>query len=164
MNSLITKELKLMMTLGISLIIAIFVIIWARSESPIYRPLIQDMRLVDSVKIADVLDQERIQYRADVKNHMLYVDQAQSELARISLAKIGYVIEYPEITKHSDLNKAYDEFIKQKKLQEETGEIWQKPWFLRTVRLALGAIVIIVLILSVVRPTLMAMLNEDDET
>ena len=116
-----------MMTLGISLIIAIFVIIWAKTESPVYRPLIQDMRLVDSVKIADVLDQERIQYRADVTNHMLYVNQAQSQLARISLAKIGYVIEYPEITKHADLNKAYDEFIKQKKLQEETGEIWQRP-------------------------------------
>ncbi|MAD88806.1 MAG: hypothetical protein CMK64_03820 [Pseudoalteromonas sp.] len=100
-----------MMTLGISLIIAIFVIIWAKSESPDYRPLIQNMRLVDSVKIADVLDQERIQYHADVKNQMLYVNQAQSELARISLAKIGYVIEYPEITKHDDLNKAYAEFI-----------------------------------------------------
>ncbi len=153
-----------MMTLGISLIMAMFVLIWARSESPVYRPLIQDMRLVDSVKIADVLDQERIQYHADVKNHMLYVNQAQSELARISLAKIGYVIEYPEITKHADLNKAYDEFIKQKKLQEENGEIWQRPWFFKTFKLALGAIVLIILILSVARPALMAIINEDDET
>jgi flagellar biosynthesis/type III secretory pathway M-ring protein FliF/YscJ len=47
------------------------------------------MRLVDSVKISDVLDQERIYYYADVKNHMLYVNQDQSELARVSLAKIG---------------------------------------------------------------------------
>lgn len=153
-----------MMTLGISLIIAIFVIIWAKSESPDYRPLIQNMRLVDSVKIADVLDQERIQYHADVKNHMLYVNQAQSELARISLAKIGYVIEYPEITKHDDLNKAYAEFINQKKLKEETGEIWQRPWFFKTIKSALGAIVIIVLILSVVRPALIAIINEDNET
>ncbi|MCP4255833.1 MAG: hypothetical protein GY775_21020, partial [Candidatus Scalindua sp.] len=120
-SKFITKEHKLLLVLGISMLLAIFVVKWANEDSPVYRPLIQDMRLVDSVKIADVLDQERIYYYADVKNHMLYVNQEQSELARVSLAKIGIVIEYPEITKHSDLNKAYDEFIKQKKLEEETG-------------------------------------------
>ena len=112
------------------MLFAVFIVKWAKEDSPIYRPLIQDMRLVDSVKIADVLEQERIYYYADVKNHMLYVNQEQSELARVSLAKIGIVIEYPKITKHTDLNKAYDEFIKQKKMDEETGEIWQRPWFL----------------------------------
>ena len=85
---------------------------------------------------------------------MLYVNQEQSELARVSLAKIGIVIEYPEITKHADLNKAYDEFIKQKKLEEETGKLWQRPWFFKLVKLVMGALVIIVLILSVVRPAL----------
>jgi len=79
-------------------LLAIFIVKWANVDSPVYRPLIQDMRLVDSVKIADVLEKERIDYYADVKNHMLYVNQEQSELARVSLAKIGIVIEYPEIT------------------------------------------------------------------
>ena len=121
------------------------------------------MRLVDSVKIADVLDQERIYYYADVKNHMLYVNQEQSELARVSLAKIGIVIEYPEITKHADLNKAYGEFIKQKKLEEETGKLWQRPWFIKLVKLVMGALIIIVLILSVVRPALASILLDEDE-
>lgn len=151
------------MVLGISVLLAILAVKWANEDSPIYRPLIQDMRLVDSVKIADVLDQERIYYYADVKNHMLYVDQEQSELARVSLAKIGIVIEYPEVTKHADLNKAYDELIKQKKLEEETGTLWQRPWFYKLVKLVMGALIIIVLILSVVRPALASILLDEDE-
>lgn len=160
-NKLITKEHKLLVVLCISVLLAIFVLKWTNEDDPIYRPLIQDMRLVDSVTIADVLDQEHIHYYADVKNHMLYVNREQSELARVSLAKIGIVIEYPEVTKHSDLNKAYDEFIKQKKL-EETGKIWQKPWFFKLVKLIMGALVIIVLILAVVRPALAAIINDED--
>ncbi|MBS0042891.1 hypothetical protein KFE26_11315 [Shewanella sp. M16] len=161
-NKLITKEHKLLVVLCISVLLAIFVLKWTNEDDPIYRPLIQDMRLVDSVTIADVLDQEHIHYYADVKNHMLYVNREQSELARVSLAKIGIVIEYPEVTKHSDLNKAYDEFIKQKKLEEETGKIWQKPWFFKLVKLIMGALVIIVLILAVVRPALAAIINDED--
>ncbi|MBB1309881.1 MULTISPECIES: hypothetical protein [unclassified Pseudoalteromonas] len=145
------------------MLFAVFIVKWVKEDSPIYRPLIQDMRLVDSVKIADVLEQERIYYYADVKNHMLYVNQEQSELARVSLAKIGIVIEYPKITKHTDLNKAYDEFIKQKKMDEETGEIWQRPWFFRLIKLVMGALVIIILILAVVRPVLASIIYDEDE-
>lgn len=145
------------------MLLAIFIVKWANVDSPVYRPLIQDMRLVDSVKIADVLEQERIYYYADVKNHMLYVNQEQSELARVSLAKIGIVIEYPEITKHTDLNRAYDEFIKQKKREEETGNVWQRPWFFKLVKLVLGALVIIILILAVVRPALKSIIYDRDE-
>ncbi|UDM60644.1 hypothetical protein KIJ96_12540 [Pseudoalteromonas piscicida] len=160
-SKLITKEHKLLLVLSISMLLAIFVVKWANEDSPVYRPLIQDMRLVDSVKISDVLDQERIRYYADVKNHMLYVNQEQSELARVSLAKIGFVIEYPEITKNNDLNKAYDEFIKQKRLEKETGKIWQRPWFFKLVKLIMGALVIIVLILAVVRPALAAIIYDE---
>jgi flagellar biosynthesis/type III secretory pathway M-ring protein FliF/YscJ len=121
------------------------------------------MRLVDSVKISDVLDQERIYYYADVKNHMLYVNQDQSELARVSLAKIGIVIEYPQITKHDDLNKAYAEFIKQKKEEELSGPIWQKPLFFKLMKLVMGVLVIITLILSVLRPALREIILDKDE-
>ena len=162
-SKLITKEHKLLLVLSISMLLAIFVVKWANEDSPVYRPLIQDMRLVDSVKISDVLDQERIHYYADVKNHMLYVNQEQSELARVSLAKIGFVIEYPEITKHNHLNKAYDEFIKQKKLEEETGKIWQRPWFFKLVKLVMGTLVIIVLILAIVRPALASIIYDESE-
>ena len=66
-SKLITKEHKLLLVLGISILFAIIILKWANEDSPVYRPLIQDMRLVDSVKIADVLDQERVNYYADVK-------------------------------------------------------------------------------------------------
>lgn len=149
----------------ISVTAAIFVLIWAKTDSPIYRPLIQDMRLVDSVEIVDVLEQEEIEYYSDVKNHMLYIDRAKSDLARIALAKRGFVIEYPEITKHSDLNKAYDEFSKQQKVKELNGKIWEQPTFLPLVKLVIGGLVIIVLILTVIRPMLRQfLLGEEDES
>jgi len=162
-NKYLTKKNKILAVLGVSLIIAIYIIAWANDKTPIYRPLIQDMRLVDSVKISDVLDQERIYYYADVKNHMLYVNQEQSELARVSLAKIGLVIDYPEIVKHDDLNKAYAEFVKQQKESEISGPIWQQLWFLQVIKLAMGALVVIVLILSVVRPALKEIIDIEEE-
>jgi flagellar biosynthesis/type III secretory pathway M-ring protein FliF/YscJ len=142
---------------------AIFIFKWANEDRFVYRPLIQDMRLVDSIKIADVLDQEQIYYYADVKNHMLYVNQEQSELARVSLAKIGIVIDYPEISMHTDLNKAYDKFIKQKKVGEEAGTLWQKPWFFKLLKLVMGAFVIVILILTVVRPALASIIYDEDK-
>ncbi|MBQ4834846.1 hypothetical protein [Pseudoalteromonas luteoviolacea] len=163
MSKLLTKEHKLLFVLSMSVLLAIFIVKWANEDNLVYRPLIQDMRLVDSVKIADVLDQERIYYYTDVKNHMLYVNQEQSELARVSLAKIGYVIEYPEITKHTDLNKAYDAFIKQKKLEEEAVKIWQSAWFFKLVKLVIGGLVIIALILAIVRPALASIIYDEDE-
>jgi flagellar biosynthesis/type III secretory pathway M-ring protein FliF/YscJ len=120
------------------------------------------MRLVDSVEIVDVLDQEQIKYYSDVKNYMLYVDKAQSDLARVALAKRGFVIEYPEITKHSDLNKAYDEFIKQQKEKKLNGKIWEQPEFLPILKLVVGGLVIIVVVLGLVRPILRQFLLEDE--
>ena len=162
-NKYLTKKNKILAVLGVSLIISIYIIAWANDKTPIYRPLIQDMRLVDAVKISDVLDQERIYYYADVKNHMLYVNQEQTELARVSLAKIGLVIDYPEIVKHDDLNKAYAEFIKQQKESEVSGPIWQQRWFIQVVKLVMGALVVIVLILSVVRPALKEIIDSEEE-
>jgi len=40
--------------------------------------------------------------------------------------------------------------------------MWEQPWFIKVIRLALGAIVIIVLILAVVRPMLKKLINPDD--
>jgi flagellar M-ring protein FliF len=54
-------------------------------------------------------------------------------------------------------------------VQEELGEVielplWEQPWFFKVVRLALGALVIIVLILAVVRPMLRKLINPEDTT
>ncbi|MDE3271179.1 flagellar basal-body MS-ring/collar protein FliF [Pseudoalteromonas sp. G4] len=54
-------------------------------------------------------------------------------------------------------------------VQEELGEVielplWEQPWFFKVVRLALGALVIIVLILAVVRPMLRKLISPEDTT
>ncbi|GLX76676.1 hypothetical protein tinsulaeT_00160 [Thalassotalea insulae] len=155
------RDIKLIVVLAVSLLIAIFIIKWA--NEPEYRPLIQDLRLVDAVKIADALEQSDVQYYADVQNHMLYVVQEQSVQARIALAKVGIVIDYPEITKYNNLNQAYEELSTTLKQKEINKPIWMQFWFFKVIKLALGALVIIVLILSVVRPALRELVLEEDE-
>lgn len=54
-------------------------------------------------------------------------------------------------------------------VQEEFSEaielpIWEQPWFFKVIRLGLGALVIIVLILAVVRPMLRKLINPEDTT
>ncbi|AOT08133.1 hypothetical protein [Pseudoalteromonas luteoviolacea] len=159
----ITRQNKLLFVIAVSIIFAILTIVWARQDSPIFRPLVQDMRLVDAVLISDVLDQERIAYYADVKSQMLYVDQAKTEHARVSLAKVGIVIDYPKITKYSDLDEAYHAFLEQNSREQVKAELWEQPWFFRVVRLAAGALIILVLILNVVRPALRAIILEQDK-
>ncbi|MDK1286314.1 hypothetical protein [Pseudoalteromonas umbrosa] len=131
----ITRYNKLLLVLASSVIFAVLIIVWARQDNPTFRPLVQDMRLVDAVLIADVLDQERIAYYADVKNQMLYVDQAKTEHARVSLAKVGIVIDYPKINKHSDLGDAYEAFLEQKTREQAKIELWEQPWFMKVARL-----------------------------
>lgn len=142
---------------------AIFIVAWSRVDEPEYRPLVQDMRLVDAVKIADVLDKSEIDYFADVKNHTLYVNQNQSVEARIELAKIGIVIEYPKISLHEDLHEAYANLNENLEREKTYGPIHEQPWFLRVVRLLIGGLILIVLILSIVRPVLATILLSEDE-
>ncbi|MCL1076631.1 flagellar basal body M-ring protein FliF [Parashewanella spongiae] len=42
-------------------------------------------------------------------------------------------------------------------------EIWEQPWFMRTVKLALGALVVIVLIVTVIRPMFKRMVQPDGD-
>ncbi len=94
---------------------------------------------------------------------MLYVEQEQSELARISLAKVGIVIEYPHITKYNDLNEAYDALLKKNIQSTKPVDVWQEVWFLRLMKLFIGGLIIIVIILSIVRPILQEIIGERDE-
>nr|WP_285895602.1 hypothetical protein [Rheinheimera oceanensis] len=145
------------------MVLAILIVKWSRTDESEYRPLVQDMRLVDAVKIADVLDKSEIDYFSDVKNHMLYVNQNQSVQARIELAKIGIVIEYPKISEYADLHEAYAQLSENLEHEKTHGPLHEQPWFLRVIRLIMGGIIIIVLILSVVRPALAAVLLSEDE-
>jgi len=149
------REYLLLVVLIVSLVIAVFIVSW--SKTPNFRPLIQDMRLVDAVKIVDVLEIEDIPYKADIKNHILYVSEAHSQQSRLALAKMGIIIEYPNQLSYTSLPKAcllLDLQIENKQVQP----IWEQSWFIKVIRLALGALVIIVLILAVVRPALSSLI------
>lgn len=162
-NRYLTKEYKLIAIICISLTFAVFIVKWARSDEPEFRPLLQDMRLVDAVEIADVLDRNSIDYFADVESHMLYVNQEQSVQARIELAKIGIVIEYPRVVKEPDLQKAYAELNRSLDEANNNTPVHQQSWFLRLVRLVMGTVVLIVLIITVIRPALAAIVLSDEE-
>lgn len=147
----------------ISITFAVFIVKWARDDEPEFRPLLQDMRLVDAVEIADVLDQNSIDYFADVESHMLYVNQKQSVQARIELAKLGVVIEYPKVVKEPDLHRAYSELSRSLEEENNTKPVHQQSWFLRLIRLVMGTLVLIVLIITVIRPALAAIVLTEEE-
>lgn len=55
-------------------------------------------------------------------------------------------------------------FVQEEMAVIEELPMWEQPWFFKVVRLVLGALVIIVLILAVVRPMLRKLINPDDTT
>ncbi len=84
-------------------------------------------------------------------------------MARVALAKIGIVINYPEIIQYDDLHKAYDEFIKQQKESEVLKPLWQQLWFPQVVKMIMGTLVVITLIVSVIRPALKKIVIEEEQ-
>jgi flagellar biosynthesis/type III secretory pathway M-ring protein FliF/YscJ len=149
------------MIVGFSIFIAILIIIWSRQ--PEYRPLVQDLRLADSVRIADVLDQKSLRYYADIKSHMLYVDTKQIIDAKIALAKTGIVIDYPNIKVSEDLREAFEQLELQLERKNTNAPIYQQEWFPPLFKLITSMLVVMVLTLSIIRPALRALIypNED---
>lgn len=145
------RDAGLVVAIIISVTIAIFIVIWA--QGPDYRPLVRDVRLVDSVKIADVLDQNKIRYHTDIHSHMIYVTTERTVEARIALAKAGIEIDYPKITptEEHDLIRICSNFIEDIASKPER-PLWEQPWAMRALKLIMGGLIIIVFILSIVRP------------
>lgn len=158
-SELTAKDYKLLAVLAISVIIAILIIKWSRE--PEYRPLVQDMRLVDAVKIVDALDLEEIPYKADIKNHILYVSEERSDEARIALARVGFAFDYPPASSLSSLPEAC-EVLKDSATEKPIKPIWEQIWFMRLMKLVMGGLVIIVLIVAVVRPALKSIIYPND--
>ena len=55
-------------------------------------------------------------------------------------------------------------FVREEVTSIEELPLWEQPWFFKIIRLVLGALVIIVLILAVVRPMLKKLIYPDDTT
>lgn len=148
------KQAILTISVGICSMVAIFIIVWAQTpEPPVYRPLVQDTKLVDSVKIADILEQNNVQYVTDIKAHMIFVSQDDNVRARIALARAGIVVDYPSYTSKRELAEVCADALEQLQAQEEI-PMWEQPWFMRALKLIMGGLIIIVLILAIVRPML----------
>ncbi|KZN30507.1 hypothetical protein N480_06000 [Pseudoalteromonas luteoviolacea S2607] len=155
-RTLTHKDAILYAVLTCSVMLITAIIIWAKT--PNFRPLIDDLRLVDAVKITDVLDMQKITYHADVESHMLYIDERHTQNARLALARAGFVFEYPKHESFSALPKACAE------LESQLGQyasmpIWQQPWFMSVLRLIMGTLIIIIFIVAVVRPALSALIH-----
>jgi flagellar biosynthesis/type III secretory pathway M-ring protein FliF/YscJ len=148
--------------------IAIFVIIW--SNEPERRPLIQNIQLVDAVKIIDALEASKIPYVTRLDSQMILVNDEDMDMARVALARIGFVIDYPEIKEMANAGEACD--ILETKIYEYAHNpnipITEKPYFFKLVKLMMGAIIILILIVAIVRPALRVLiygkLEDDDET
>lgn len=136
----------------ICLAIAVFII--SAANEPERRPLIQNITLVDAVKIIDALEAANISYITNLDNQMILVTDEDMDYARVALARIGIVIDYPDVKQMANASEACD--MLETKIFEYTNDpnipITEKPVFIRLVKLMMGALVIIVLIVSVIRP------------
>jgi flagellar biosynthesis/type III secretory pathway M-ring protein FliF/YscJ len=157
------REIKLLLVLTMSITFAVLIIRFAKTDEPDYRPLLSDMRLLDAVKVADIFDRSGIDYRADLQNQMLYVNKEHSVQARIELAKIGIVIDYPKFIVTADLQDAYNAMSQQFAEEAKNSPYYQQNWFYKVMKLLLATVLVIVLILAGVRPALAAIILTDDE-
>jgi len=160
------KKIKLLAVLTVSLALAIFIIVW--SNEPVRRPLIQNIQLVDAVKIIDALEASKIPYVTRLDSQMILVNDEDMDMARVALARIGFVIDYPEIKEMANAGEACEmlETRIYENVQNPNIPITEKPFFLKLVKLMMGAMIIMVLILAVVRPALKVLIyekREDDE-
>lgn len=153
------RDIILIMALAGSVLFALFIVKWA--QEPDFRPLIQDIRLIDAVKIADILDQNKVLYKTDIASHMIFVAEDQNTKARVALARAGIEIDYPRFERTADITglcaKAGEDF----KHCEEV-PLWQQPWAMRALKLIMGGLVLIVFILAIVRPMLRHLLYPED--
>lgn len=159
-NAISPKEVLLTLVLGISLLAAVLIVIWARQ--PEFRPIVQDMRLVDAVKIADIFDQNNVHYYADIQSHTMYVAMEDAQRARLAMARSNLVMDYPEESAFVSLPQAC-EALQNQDQKAQLIPLWQQPWFMKVVRLAMAALVLIVFILAVIRPAIRALIYPEQE-
>ncbi len=118
------------------------------------------MSIADSVRISDVLDQNKIHYYAEVTSRILYVNQNDSEKARVALAKNGVIIEYPEIFITPDLNEAYSKLLESIEDNKSKAPFWEQEWFMKEMIMLFG---VLCLALFVFRPAIAYLTREYHE-
>ena len=153
------RDIILITALAGSVLFAMFVVKWA--QEPDYRPLVQDIRLVDAVKIADILDQNEVLYKTDIAFHMIFVSEDQNTKARVALARAGIEIDYPRFERTADITGLCATVSEDFKDHQEV-PLWEQPWAMRALKLVMAGLVLIVFILAIVRPMLRHLIYPGD--
>ena len=98
--------------------------------------------------------------KADAEGNMTMAPRSQEALMnirRLLQGGVGF-----DMQRGDALEVVTVPFVREDIIEQTDLAFWQQEWFMKTVRLALGALVIIVLILAVVRPMLKRLIDPDD--
>jgi len=98
--------------------------------------------------------------RADEEGNMTMAPRSQEELMnirRLLQGGVGF-----DMQRGDALEVVTVPFVREDIIEQADLPLWEQDWFMKTIRLALGALVIIVLILGVVRPMLKRLIDPDD--
>ena len=98
--------------------------------------------------------------KADDEGNMTMAPRSQEELMnirRLLQGGVGF-----DMQRGDALEVVTVPFVREDIIEQADLSLWEQDWFMKTVRLALGALVIIVLILAVVRPMLKRLIDPDD--
>lgn len=98
--------------------------------------------------------------KPDAEGNMVMAPRSQEELMnirRLLQGGVGF-----DMQRGDALEVVTVPFVREDILEQADLPLWEQDWFMKTVRLAIGALVIIVLILAVVRPMLKRLIDPDD--
>ncbi|CAH9054326.1 Flagellar M-ring protein [Pseudoalteromonas holothuriae] len=98
--------------------------------------------------------------KADAEGNVTLQPRAQEDLAnirRLLQGGVGF-----DMQRGDALEVVTVPFVREDMAEAAELPLWEQEWFMKTTRLALGALVIIVLILAVVRPMLKRLIYPDD--
>ena len=115
------------------------------------------MSVFDIVSVAVAVDYKSITNAEGASTQAPRTQQELANIRRLLQGGVGFNMQRGDV-----LEVVTVPFVKAATSEVLEVPIWEQPWFIKVVRLALGAIVIIVLILAVVRPMLKKLINPDD--
>ncbi|TMP82936.1 flagellar basal body M-ring protein FliF [Pseudoalteromonas phenolica] len=98
--------------------------------------------------------------KANEEGNMTMAPRSQEELMnirRLLQGGVGF-----DMQRGDALEVVTVPFVREDIIEQADLPLWEQDWFMKTIRLALGALVIIVLILAVVRPMLKRLIDPDD--
>jgi len=117
----------------------------------------QQTGVIRRISVAVALDYKSVTNAEGATSEVPRTQQELANIRRLLQGGVGFNMQRGDV-----LEVVTVPFVKAATSEIVELPIWEQPWFIKVIRLALGAIVIIVLILAVVRPMLKKLINPDD--